>query len=156
MVGKIDELLPGKRKKTIKPPVKKSSQKRREKRGKESRGKMICRCGWSEGSQIYIDYHDNEWGTPVHDDGLLYEFLILEGAQAGLSWITVLKKRENYRKAFDNFDPVKIASYNDKKVNDLLLNEGIIRNRRKIEAAILNAKAFLKIKEEFGTFDNYI
>lgn len=117
---------------------------------------MINRCSWSESSQIYIDYHDKEWGVPIHDDRLLFEFLILEGAQAGLSWITILKKRENYRKAFDNFDPVKIASYNESKINELLQNEGIVRNRRKIEAAILNANAYLKVCNEFGSFDKYI
>lgn len=117
---------------------------------------MIKRCGWSENNQIYIDYHDFEWGVPVHDDRLLFEFLILEGAQAGLSWITILKKRENYRKAFDDFDPAKISSYDEKKINELLQNEGIIRNRRKVEAAITNAKAYLKVCKEFGSFDKYI
>lgn len=117
---------------------------------------MINRCSWSESSQIYIDYHDKEWGVPIHDDRLLFEFLILEGAQAGLSWITILKKRENYKKAFDNFDPVKIASYNENKINELLQNEGIVRNRRKVEAAVLNANAYLKVCNEFGSFDKYI
>lgn len=117
---------------------------------------MIHRCAWSESSQIYIDYHDKEWGVPVHDDRLLFEFLILEGAQAGLSWITILKKRENYRKAFDNFDPHKIASYNEAKISELLLNDGIVRNKLKVRAAVINAQAYLKVVSEFGSFDKYI
>lgn len=115
----------------------------------------IKRCKWAVG-KLMEDYHDNEWGSPIHDDGLLFEFLILEGAQAGLSWSTVLRKRENYRKAFDNFDASKIAKYNNEKIKELLSNDGIIRNRLKISAAIRNAKAFLKIQEEFGSFDRYI
>jgi DNA-3-methyladenine glycosylase I len=114
------------------------------------------RCGWCTTDPVYIGYHDKEWGRPVHDDRLLFEFLVLEGAQAGLSWLTVLKKRENYRKAFDHFDAVKIARYNDKKIKQLLNDEGIIRNRLKIASAIANAKAFLAIRQEFGTFDKYI
>ena len=114
------------------------------------------RCGWCTGEPVYIDYHDKEWGRPVHDDRLLFEFLILEGAQAGLSWMTVLKKRENYRKAFDHFDAAKIARYGDKKIKELLNNEGIIRNRLKIASAIANAKAFLAVQKEFGSFDKYI
>lgn len=114
------------------------------------------RCSWCKGSKLYEDYHDNEWGTPVHDDKILFEYLILEGAQAGLSWITVLKKRENYHKAFDNFDYKQIAKYNDKKVQELLNNEGIIRNRLKIASTIKNAKIFMQIQKEFGSFDNYI
>ena len=117
---------------------------------------MIQRCTWSLNTQLNIDYHDKEWGVPVHDDRLLFEFLILEGAQAGLSWITILKKRDNYKKAFDNFNPEKIIKYDEQKINELLLNEGIIRNRRKIEAAIINANAFLEVQKEFGSFDNYI
>ena len=117
---------------------------------------MKTRCTWSISDPIYVDYHDNEWGVPLHDDRFLFEFLILEGAQAGLSWITILKKRENYRKAFDNFDPEKIAKYSDKKVEKLLKNEGIIRNRLKINAAVQNAKSFLNIQKEFGSFDKYI
>jgi DNA-3-methyladenine glycosylase I len=105
---------------------------------------------------LYIKYHDEEWGVPIHDDRMLFEFLILEGAQAGLSWITILKKRENYRFAFDNFNAEKIACYNKDKIEWLITNEGIIRNKLKINAAVQNAKAFLKVKEEFGTFDNYI
>ena len=114
------------------------------------------RCGWCTADPIYIEYHDKEWGRPVHDDRLLFEFLILEGAQAGLSWLTVLKKRENYRQSFDNFDAAKIARYDAKKVKQLLANAGIIRNRLKIASAISNAKAFLAVKKEFGTFDKYI
>ena len=103
-----------------------------------------------------IRYHDEEWGTPVHDDQRLFEFLILEGAQAGLSWDTILKKRENYRAAFDNFDPLAVSGYGKKKVRELLANPGIIRNRLKVESAIKNAAAFLKVQEEFGSFDSYI
>jgi DNA-3-methyladenine glycosylase I len=114
------------------------------------------RCGWCTADPLYIQYHDKEWGRPVHDDRLLFEFLILEGAQAGLSWLTVLKKRDNYRKVFNNFDAAKIARYDDKKVKQLLNNPGIIRNRLKIASAIANAKAFLAVREEFGTFDKYI
>ncbi len=114
------------------------------------------RCDWGTTSQLYIDYHDNEWGVPVHDDRKLFEFLTLEGAQAGLSWETVLKKRENYRKAFSNFDPAKISRYGDKKIEALLENKGIIRNRLKIASAINNAKKFLEVRKEFGTFDTYI
>lgn len=102
------------------------------------------------------EYHDTEWGVPVHDDQLLYEFLILEGAQAGLSWNTILQKRENFKKAFDNFDYIKIAAYNEKKVEELLNNAGIIRNRLKIEAVIANANALLKVQKDFGSFSNYV
>ncbi|WP_338066300.1 DNA-3-methyladenine glycosylase I [Paenibacillus montanisoli] len=105
---------------------------------------------------LYIDYHDHEWGVPVHDDRLLFEMLLLEGAQAGLSWYTVLKKREGYRRAFDGFDPHRIAVYDDVKADELMKDEGIIRNRLKIQAAITNAKCFLKVCEEFGSFDKYI
>jgi DNA-3-methyladenine glycosylase I len=114
----------------------------------------IIRCFGD--TPIYIDYHDNEWGRPVHDDHKLFEMLILEGAQAGLSWITVLKKRETYRKAFDGFDPNKIALYGDAKIEELMANEGIIRNRLKIGAAIINAKLFLEIVKEHGSFDKFI
>jgi DNA-3-methyladenine glycosylase I len=103
-----------------------------------------------------VDYHDNEWGRPVHDDKKLFEMLILEGAQAGLSWLTVLKKRENYRVAFDGFDPAKVALYDDAKIEELLANPGIIKNRLKINAAVANAKAFLRIQEEHGSFDKYL
>ena len=118
--------------------------------------KNIQRCAWTTSDPLYIVYHDKEWGTPVHDDRILFEFLILEGAQAGLSWITILRKRENFRKAFDNFNPVKIAAYNSPKINELLNNEGIIRNKLKINAAIINAGAFLKVQKEYGSFDKYI
>ena len=114
------------------------------------------RCEWGTVSQIYIDYHDNEWGVPIHDDRTLFEFLILEGAQAGLSWETVLKKRENYRKAFSNFDPVKVSRYSDKKVEALMGNKGIIRNSLKITSAINNAKRFLEVQKEFESFETYI
>jgi len=114
------------------------------------------RCPWPGDIPIYIDYHDNEWGRPVHGDRKLFEMLILEGAQAGLSWITVLKKRENYRKAFDNFDPHKIIHYDDAKVQELMANEGIIRNRLKINSVIVNAKAFLEVVEKHGSFDKFI
>ncbi|WP_139652301.1 DNA-3-methyladenine glycosylase I [Raoultibacter phocaeensis] len=114
------------------------------------------RCSWPGDIPIYVDYHDNEWGRPSHDDRELFELLILEGAQAGLSWITILKKREAYRKAFDDFDPVKVSRYDEKKVEELMENEGIIRNRLKINAAIANAKLFLDIVEEFGSFDAFL
>ncbi|MCL2058380.1 MAG: DNA-3-methyladenine glycosylase I [Oscillospiraceae bacterium] len=107
-------------------------------------------------SEIYIDYHDNEWGRPVHDDNRLFEMLILEGAQAGLSWITVLKKREAYREAFDGFDPHKVAAYDNTKIETLMANAGIIRNRLKINAAIINAKLFLQIIEQHGSFNDFI
>lgn len=118
--------------------------------------KKIVRCPWAGTEPIYIDYHDNEWGRPVHDDRRLFEMLILEGMQAGLSWITVLKKREAFRKAFDNFDPKKVAGYNEKKLAQLAENSEIIRNRRKISAAVINAKAFLEIQKEYGSFDKFI
>ncbi|MBT3312462.1 MAG: DNA-3-methyladenine glycosylase I [Desulfobacterales bacterium] len=118
--------------------------------------KHKTRCEWAGSDPVYIKYHDTEWGVPVHDDRKLFEFLILEGAQAGLSWVTILKKRENYIKAFDNFDPVKVSSYNSSHVQKLLLNKGIIRNRLKIQSAIKNAGSFLKVIKEFGSFDNYI
>lgn len=114
------------------------------------------RCSWAGDTQIYIDYHDNEWGRPVHDDGRLFEMLMLEGMQAGLSWITILKRRETYREAFDGFDPHKIALYGDTKVEELMTNEGIIRNRLKIKAIINNAKVFLEITEKYGSFDELL
>ncbi len=114
------------------------------------------RCEWCKGNELYEKYHDEEWGVPVHDDIKLFEFLILEGAQAGLSWITILKKRENYRKAFDNFNYKIIANYNEDKVEELMNDESIIRNRLKIQSAINNAKVFMQIQEEYKTFDNYI
>lgn len=114
------------------------------------------RCGWCEGDSLYEDYHDNEWGVPVKDDETLFEFLILETFQAGLSWITVLKKRENFRKAFDNFDYKKIADYDQIKVDELLDNPGIIRNKLKVKATISNAQAFMEVQKEFGSFSTYI
>ncbi|CAA9430680.1 MAG: DNA-3-methyladenine glycosylase [uncultured Pyrinomonadaceae bacterium] len=115
----------------------------------------MIRCGWAK-NDLAIRYHDQEWGVPAHDERRLFEFLILEGAQAGLSWDTILRKRENYRAAFDNFEAEKIAVYDEKKLNELLLNEGIIRNRLKIASAVSNARSFLKIKDEFASFDSYI
>ncbi len=117
---------------------------------------MLQRCGWEGSDPLYIAYHDTEWGVPVHEDRKLFEFLVLEGAQAGLSWITILKKREAYRKAFDNFDPLKVSRYDEKKIAVLLENRGIVRNRRKIESAIRNAGNFLDVCEEYGSFDVYI
>lgn len=114
------------------------------------------RCGWAGDTQIYQDYHDNEWGRPVHNDKKLFEMLTLEGAQAGLSWLTVLKKRDNYRVAFDGFDFSLVAQYDDAKVQELLANEGIIRNRLKINATINNAKIFLEIVKTYGSFDKFI
>ncbi|NUM57370.1 MAG: DNA-3-methyladenine glycosylase I [Bdellovibrionaceae bacterium] len=114
-----------------------------------------CRCGWCLSEPIYIKYHDEEWGVPIEDDRELFEFLILEGAQAGLSWLTILKRRNGYKKAFANFNPKKVARFSDKDVIELLKNENIIRNRLKIESTITNAKAFLKIQEEFGSFYHY-
>ncbi len=123
---------------------------------KETRSKMeIERCGWCIKEPIYVEYHDREWGVPVFDDRVLFEFLILEGAQAGLSWLTILRRREGYRKAFADFDPEKVASFDKKKVAKLLTNEGIIRNRLKVESSVTNAQAFLAVQEEFGSFANY-
>lgn len=113
------------------------------------------RCPWAK-NELYIQYHDTEWGVPIHDDRLLFEFLVLEGAQAGLSWETILKKRENYREAFDNFDPASVAKYGQRKIRSLLADSGIVRNRLKIEAAVQNAKAFIAVQVEFGTFAKYI
>ena len=114
------------------------------------------RCDWLTDDETYIAYHDSDWGVPVHDDTKLFEMLILEGAQAGLSWLTVLKRRESYRKAYDGFDPVKIAQWNQEKIESLLKDPGIIRNRLKVESARTNAQAFLKIVDEFGSFDDFI
>ena len=114
------------------------------------------RCGWCVGDDLYESYHDHEWGVPIKDDDSLFEFLILETFQAGLSWITVLKKRDNFRKAFDSFDYKKITSYDDAKIDSLLQDEGIIRNKLKVRATVSNATAFLKVQEEFGSFSNYI
>ena len=116
----------------------------------------VKRCGWGEGSDLYLKYHDTEWGVPVFDDRKHFEFLVLESAQAGLSWITILKKRENYRKAYDGFDPKKVARYGEKKKAALLADSGIVRNRLKIEASINNAIRFLEIQKEFGSFSEYI
>ena len=117
--------------------------------------KSKYRCHWAK-TDLSIAYHDQEWGTPLHDDRALFEFLILEGAQAGLSWETILRKRENYRRAFDNFDPRKVAKYQAGKIQNLMSDAGIIRNRLKIASAIQNARAFLAIQNEFGSFDNYV
>ena len=114
------------------------------------------RCAWCEKDDLYRNYHDNEWGKPVYDDQMLFEFLILETFQAGLSWYTVLKKRENFRKAFANFDYKKVALFSEEKIQELLLDAGIIRNQLKIRAAVANAIAFMKVQEEFGTFSKYI
>src|SRR5437773_9299174 len=114
------------------------------------------RCGWSLGSPAYIAYHDEEWGVPVHDDRTLFEFLVLEGAQAGLSWSTILHKRENYRRAFDRFDPEKVARYDRRRIAKLLADPGIVRNRLKVESAVSNARAFLAVREAFGSFDAYL
>ncbi len=116
----------------------------------------LIRCAWCSADPVYMRYHDHEWGRPVHDDRILFEFLLLEGAQAGLSWITILKRRENYRKAFAGFDPQKVAAFGEEEKAMLLQNEGIIRNRAKIKSAIGNAQLFLKVQAEFGTFDSYI
>src|SRR5436190_15140585 len=121
-----------------------------------SRGeKNLRRCHWAR-TDLSIAYHDCEWGVPVHDDRTLFEFLVLEGAQAGLSWETILRKRDNYRAAFDNFDPNKVAKYNQRKIAALLNDEGIIRNRLKINSAVTNAAAFLEVTREFGSFDEYV
>jgi DNA-3-methyladenine glycosylase I len=117
---------------------------------------MKKRCEWAESDPLSRAYHDKEWGVPVHNDRKLFEFIILEGMQAGLSWLTILRKRESFRKAFDNFDPKKIARYDKRKIKELLNNPQIIRNRLKIEAAIKNAKSFLDIQKEFGRFDEYM
>src|SRR5689334_22562723 len=114
------------------------------------------RCNWSLGSELYVAYHDHEWGVPVHNDRKLFEFIVLEGAQAGLSWSTILNKRENYRKAFDGFDPQKVAKYTKARIEKLLKDPGIVRNRLKVESAVTNAKAFLAVQKEFGSFDAYI
>ena len=117
---------------------------------------MKTRCAWAGTDPIYIKYHDTEWGVPLHDDRKLFEFLMLDGFQAGLSWITILKKRPNYRNAFDHFDPEKIAAYNSRKLKALLSDKGIVRNKLKIEAAVQNARAFLVVRKEFGSFNDYI
>jgi DNA-3-methyladenine glycosylase I len=113
-------------------------------------------CSWPTNDPLLMKYHDKEWGVPIHNDRKLFEFLVLEGFQAGLSWLIIMRKRENFRKAFDNFDFNKVAGYNKRKINSLLKDSGIIRNRLKIEGAVANAKAFIKVRKEFGTFDKYI
>ena len=117
---------------------------------------MKTRCFWVTDSKLYQDYHDNEWGEPVYDDASLFEFLLLETFQAGLSWITILNKREHFRAAFDNFDYKKIAKYNQQKIDDLLTNEGIIRNKLKVNSAVTNAQLFIEIQKEFGSFSKFI
>ena len=117
---------------------------------------MTARCDWAGSDPLYVGYHDTEWGVPLHDDRALFEFLVLEGAQAGLSWLTILRKRENYRRAFARFDPEQVARFDRRRIQRLLADPGIIRNRQKIEAAIGNARAFLALQEEFGSFDAYI
>ena len=114
------------------------------------------RCPWAGSDPVYLQYHDHEWGVPGHEDRKLFEMLLLEGAQAGLSWITILRKREHYRRAFDRFDARTIAGYGSRKVAELLVNDGIVRNRLKVAAAVENARAFLAVQEEFGDFDTYI
>ena len=123
---------------------------------RKSNAVQLVRCHWASGSELTICYHDEEWGVPAHDDRKLFEFLILEGAQAGLSWNTILNKRENYRTAFDQFDPQRVAAYDRRKMQRLLKDPGIVRNRLKIDSAVANAKAFLRVQEEFGSFDRYV
>ncbi len=123
---------------------------------KNTKTEINIRCAWCEKDDLYRNYHDNEWGKPVYDDATLFEFLILETFQAGLSWHTILKKRESFRKAFDQFDVKKVAAYNDKKLQILIEDTGIIRNQLKIKSAVSNAQAFIKIQEEFGSFSKYI
>jgi DNA-3-methyladenine glycosylase I len=117
---------------------------------------MKTRCTWCSDDPLYVSYHDTEWGVPLHDDRRLFEFLVLEGAQAGLSWLTILKKRENYRKAFDNFEIARVARYGQQDIDRLLLDPGIVRNRLKIESAIKNARGVLAIQKEYGTFDAFL
>lgn len=117
---------------------------------------MKTRCAWCGDDPLYVSYHDTEWGVPLHDDRRLFEFLVLEGAQAGLSWLTILKKRENYRKVFDNFDIARVAKYGQRDIDRLLLDPGIVRNRLKIESAIKNAQGVLAIQKEYGTFDAFL
>jgi DNA-3-methyladenine glycosylase I len=123
---------------------------------KIDRGRPRRRCPWGESHPLYVPYHDREWGAPLHDDRRLFELLVLEGAQAGLSWLTILKKRDAYRRAFDGFDPDRVARYDARKIRRLLGDEGIVRNRAKIEAAIANARALLDVRKEFGSFDSYL
>jgi DNA-3-methyladenine glycosylase I len=125
-------------------------------RRQTSRSTVLKRCAWAGTDPLYQAYHDTEWGIPLHDDRKLFEMLILEGAQAGLSWITILRKRENYRTAFDGFDPVRVARYTPARIDRLLANEGIVRNRLKITGTVTNARAFLAVQKEFGSFDRYL
>jgi DNA-3-methyladenine glycosylase I len=122
---------------------------------KSQRAQSVTRCWWSGEDPLYVKYHDTEWGVPVHDDRVLFEFLLLEGAQAGLSWITILRKREAYRRAFADFDPERVARFTPKKLERLMQDPGIVRNRLKIESAVKNARAFLQVQEEFGSFAKY-
>ncbi|MGO9482642.1 MAG: DNA-3-methyladenine glycosylase I [Candidatus Kryptoniota bacterium] len=122
----------------------------------KSREQELTRCPWPTDDSMMIEYHDKEWGVPIHDDRKIFEFLVLEGMQAGLSWSTILHKRENFRKAFDNFDVEKIAKYDSRKIRRLLSDAGIIRNRLKLQAAVNNARQFIKVQEEFGSFDKYV
>src|SRR6185503_13326398 len=124
--------------------------------GLSSRALMKTRCGWAGNDPLYVAYHDEEWGVPVHDDRRLFEFIVLEGAQAGLSWITILRKREAYRAAFAGFDPAKVARFDARKVQSLLKDASIVRNRAKVASAVGNARAFLEVQEQFGSFDGYI
>lgn len=121
-----------------------------------TRNMSLPRCGWAGSDPLYVRYHDTEWGVPLHDDAKLFEFLVLEGMQAGLSWLTILRKRENFRRAFQGFDPARIARFNERSIARLMQDAGIIRNRQKIEAAIQNARAFLRVQAEFGSFDRYM
>ena len=123
---------------------------------KSNISKSVNRCEWCGTDPLYVEYHDEDWGVPVHDDRILFEFLILEGAQAGLSWITILKKRENYKNLFDDFDVIKVSKYTEKKIAKLLENPGIIRNKLKVNSTVTNAQAFIKVQKEFGSFDKYI
>jgi len=134
-------------------PIPPSLQRRIE---ADARIAELPRCGWATNDPLYLRYHDEEWGVPSHDDRHLFEMMILEGAQAGLSWITILRKRDNYRRAFDRFDPRKIAKYDAHKIKALLADEGIVRNRLKIESTVDNARAFLEVAKEFGSFDRFI
>ncbi len=122
----------------------------------QRRVEIKTRCDWANGDPLYTDYHDNEWGVPLHDDRRLFEFLVLDAAQAGLSWLLILKKRENYRKAFSHFDARKIARYDERKITALLNDPGIVRNRLKVSSAVRNAKGFLQAQKEFGSFDKFI
>ena len=128
----------------------------RKRKQRRARPQLLKRCEWAGPDPLYLEYHDKEWGRPLHDDQKLFELLILEGAQAGLSWLTVLKKRQNYRRAFDGFDAKKIARYDSKKIKRLLADAGIIRNRLKIESAVSNAAATLTVQKEFGSLDRYL